>query len=441
MKLSFNLLKSTPELLLSGVFILAFALTNIQLLLLVIVFMGITVAAVFPFGRSIQFLLFLLPCSAVFTQSAYVPISLATLVFLAVFGRYILTQINNTQYHKNGLIFTFCLIAFELMHIIYNPVMVSTQTIRWLILFVFVALLIFDRNKYINFTQVRYSLLLGLLFSTGYGLLVDYFHPEILVNGNVISRFSGGAGDPNNYGLFCLLLIFFYLPVAPKIKMTKVNYFVLVMMLCCGSLTVSRSFFLVAALSLFMYFVLYFKDALGSIFFRLLVVLSLIFMLVVVYLLWGQSMEFNVDILTRFNGNNLSELTGARSDILKEYIDLYFKAPFEYMLLGAGINGYLGYYNYFFLQQGIFEEVVGPHNTFLEILVSFGLLGTGLIIGFVYSAFKAEQIRTQNYRVYKIAFIPIIVFILYSFSLQNLGKYGSFFILMAIIYCTYRHKN
>ncbi len=441
MKLSFNLLKSTPELLFAGLFILAFAVTNTQLFLLVVVLIGITVAAAFPFGRSIQFLLFLLPCSAVFTQSTYLPISLATLVFLAVFGRYILTQVNNTQYHKSGLIFTFCLIAFELMHIIYNPVMVSAQTIRWLILFVFVALLIFDRNKYIDFTKVRYSLLLGLLFSTGYGLLVKYFHPEILVNGNVISRFSGGAGDPNNYGLFCLLLIFFYLPSLPKVKISKVSYFVLVMMLCCGSLTVSRSFFLVTALSLFMYFILYFKDAMGSVFFRLLAILNLVFMLIVVYLLWGQSMEFNVDILTRFNGNNLSELTGARSDILKEYINLYFTVPFEYMLLGAGINGYLGYYNYFFLQQGLFEEIVGPHNTFLEILVSFGLLGAGLIFGFVYSAFKAEQTRTQNYRVYKIAFIPILVFILYSFSLQNLGKYSSFFILMTIIYCTYRRKN
>jgi len=319
--------------------------------------------------------------------------------------------------------------------------MVSIQTIRWLILFVFVALLIFDRNKYIDFTAVRYSLLLGLLFSTGYGLLIKYFHPEILVNGNLIARFSGGAGDPNNYGLFCLLLIFFYLPSVPKVKIYKLNYFVLVMMLCCGALTVSRSFFLVTALSLFMYFVLYFKDAMGSIFFRLLAILNMIFMLIVVYLLWGQSVEFNIDILTRFNGSNLSELTGARSDILKEYVNLYLKVPFEYMLLGAGINGYLGYYNYFFLQQGLFEEVVGPHNTFLEILVSFGILGTGLVVGFVYSAFKAEKMRTENYRVYKIAFIPIVVFILYSFSLQNLGKYSSFFILMTIIYSTYRRKN
>ena len=192
MKLSFNLLKSTPELLFAGLFILAFAVTNTQLFLLVVVLIGITVAAVFPFGRGIQFLLFLLPCSAVFTQSTYLPISLATLVFLAVFGRYILTQVNNTQYHKSGLIFTFCLIAFELMHIIYNSVMVSTQTIRWLILFVFVALLIFDRNKYIDFTKVRYSLLLGLLFSTGYGLLVKYFHPEVLVNGNLFLDFLVG---------------------------------------------------------------------------------------------------------------------------------------------------------------------------------------------------------------------------------------------------------
>lgn len=441
MKLSFNLLRSNPEILLSGLIIMFFGITNQQVLLLIVVLIGVVVAGVFPFGRSIQFLIFLLPCSAVFTQSTYLPVSIATLVFLAVFGRYIITQIASAQYHKTGLVFTFIFIVFELMHIVYNPVMVSMQTIRWLILFVFVSLLFFDRNKYASFPQVRYALLLGLFFSTFYGLSSQYFQPEAIVNGKIISRFSGGVGDPNNYGLYCLLLVFFYLPTVPKVKINKVGYFVLFSMLICGSLTVSRSFFLVTALSLFMYFILYFKDAMGSIFFRVLASINIILMLVVAFMLWGQSVAFDLDILKRFGGNNLSELTGSRSDILKEYIAMFFSSPFEFVLFGAGINGYLGYYNYYFLQQGLFDEVVGPHNTFLEILISFGLVGSGIIIGFVYSAFKAEQIRLQNYRVYKLALIPLVVFILYSFSLQNLGQYSSFFLLMIIIYSTYRREN
>ncbi len=441
MRLSLDLVKANPEILLSGLLIMGFGITNQQVLLLGVVLIGVIVAAIFPFGRNIQFLIFLLPCSAVFMKATYLPVSLATLVFLAVFGRYMMTQMASAQYHKAGLAFTLILIIFELMHIIYNPVMVSTQTIRWLILFVFVALLLFDRNKYASFSQVRYALLVGLFISTFYGLLSKYFHPEVIVNGKIIARFAGGAGDPNNYGLFCLLLIFFYLPAAPKIRINKVGYFVILAMLFCGSLTVSRSFFLVTTLSLFMYFVLYFKDAMGSVFFRLLAVTNILFTLIVVFMLWGQSIDLDLDILKRFDSNNLSELTGSRSDILKEYVAMFFRVPFEYLLFGAGINGYLGYYNYYFLQQGLFEEVVGPHNTFLEILISFGIVGSGIIIGFVYSAFKAEQIRLQNYRVYKLAFIPFAVFVLYSFSLQNLGKYSSFFILMMIIYSTYRRDN
>jgi len=441
MKLSFGVIKSNPEILLSGLMIMAFGITNQQILLLMVVLIGVVVAALLPFNRGLQFLIFLLPCSEVFTRSTYLPVSLATLVFLAVFGRYLITQVSTAHFHKPGLIFTLVLIIFELLHIIYNPVMVSTQTIRWLILFVFVSLLLFDRNKYASFTNVRYALLVGLFVSTFYGLLFKYFQPETIVNGKIISRFAGGAGDPNNYGLFCLLLIFFYLPTLPKMKINKTGYFVILAMLFCGSLTVSRSFFLVTTLSLFMYFVLYFKDAMGSIFFRILAALNILMIITVIFILWGQSIELDLDILKRFDSNNLSELTGSRSDILKEYVAMYFRVPVEYLLFGAGINGYLGYYNFYFLQQGLFDEVVGPHNTFLEIFLSFGLVGAGIIIGFVYSAFKAEQSRVLNYRVYTLAFIPFIVFLLYSLSLQNLGKYSSFFILMMIIYSTYRREH
>jgi len=155
----------------------------------------------------------------------------------------------------------------------------------------------------------------------------------------------------------------------------------------------------------------------------------------------GPSTGLELDILKRFSGDNLSQLTGARSDIVQEYIDLFFSLSSIFLLFGAGINGYLGYYNHFFLNRGLFPEVVGPHNTLIEILISFGLIGSLLFISYVYFAFKAEKSRVGSTKVFRIALIPIIVFLLYCFSLQNLGKYGSYFILMLIIYNTYRKGN
>jgi len=402
--------------------------------------MGLVIAALLPFGRSIQFAVFLLPCLDVFTQTPYISMSLATLIFLAMFGRYLLTQLFQTSFYRAGMMITLLVVIYELLHMVYNPVMVSTQTVRWLLLFVFASLLIFDRNKYIEFKQLRFALLLGVIVSTGYGVLHKFFFPVELYHVNAIARFAGAAGDPNNFGLYCLLVMYFYLPTIPRVKIPKSSFLVVMLMLSFGALTVSRSFFLVSILSLLLYFVLYYRSAMGDIAFRLLLAVNIVLITLVVFFFSDQAVDMNLAIFSRFSGDNLSELTGARSDILREYIALFLSLPMYFVLFGAGINGYLGYYNFHFSQRGLFPEVVGPHNTFLEIFISFGFIGCLVLFTYVYSAFKAEKTRTNNHQVFRLALIPLMVFLLYCFSLQNLGKYSSYFILLLIIYNTYRKE-
>lgn len=428
------------EVILISLLITLYAITSSAPLLLVVVFVGIICAIILPFGRSIQLAVFLLPCSEVFTQSPYISISLLTFIFLAIFARYLLTQVLETQYFQPGLLVMLLVLLYELMHIIYNPVMASTQTVRWSIFFIFTSLLMFDRNKYCSFSQLRFALLCGLILSTLYGLLHQYFTPVSSYSTKIIARFAGGAGDPNNFGLYCLLLIYFYLPTIPRENISKKSYAIILMMLAFGSLTVSRSFFIVATLSLVSYFIFYYRSALGDIFVRFL--MSLNSLLIICCLYWVSDASFlgELDIFARFSGDNLSDLTGSRSDILQEYIRLFFELPNSFVLFGAGINGYLGYYNYYFLQAGTFSEVVGPHNTLLEALVSFGMLGFLLFAAYIYLGFQAEKSRTGNSQLFRLAWLPIIVFLLYCFSLQNLGKYGSYFILMLIVYNTYRKE-
>lgn len=424
-----------------AIFIVLYAITSSSPLLLLVVFVGIICALVLPFGRNIQLAIFLLPCSEVFTQSPYISISLLTFIFLAIFARYLLTQMLETQYYKPGLVVTLLVLLYELMHIIYNPVMASTQTVRWIIFFIFTSLLMFDRNKYCTFEQLRFSLLCGLVISTFYGLLHQYFAPVSVYSAKTIVRFAGGAGDPNNFGLYCLLLIYFYLPTIPKEKISQTSYVIISMMLSFGALTVSRSFFIVATLSLVSYFIFYYRSALGDILVRFLMLLNGLLILCSVYWITDASFLGELDIFSRFSGDNLSDLTGSRSDILQEYIRLFSQLASHFVLFGAGINGYLGYYNFYFLQAGIFSDVVGPHNTLLEILISFGMLGFLLFATYLYLGFQAEKKRTGNTQIFRLAWLPLIVFLLYCFSLQNLGKYGSYFILMLIIYNTYRKES
>lgn len=429
------------EMFIISAFIVLYAITSSAPLLLLVVLVGVFCALVLPFGRSIQLAVFLLPCSEVFTQSPYISISLLTFIFLAIFARYLLTQVLETQYFQPGLIIMLLVLLYELMHILYNPVMASTKTVRWSIFFVFTSLLLFDRNKYCSFPQLRFALLCGLITSTLYGLLQQYFSPAIVHSAKVITRFSGGAGDPNNFGLFCLLIIYFYLPTKPRENISRKSFLIILMMLAFGALTVSRSFFIVVMLSLLSYFIFYYRSAIGDIFVRILMSFNALLILFCLYWASGASFLGELDIFSRFSGDNLSDLTGSRSDILQEYIRLYFELPNLFVLFGAGINGYLGYYNHFFLQAGTFAELVGPHNTFIEILVSFGMLGFLLFATYIYLGFLAEKKRTENSQVFRLAWLPIIVFLLYCFSLQNLGKYSSYFILMLIIYNTYRKES
>ncbi|WP_448567853.1 O-antigen ligase family protein [Thalassotalea ganghwensis] len=418
--------------------IMLFGATNLPITLLLVLVIGILVAAILPFGRNIQLMVFLIPSVDVFTKTPYVSVSLATLLFLIMFGRYMVLEMPKSQYFRPGLVITLIFIIFELMHIIYNPVMLSSKTLRWLLLFSFFSLIMFDQRQYTSFQNLRAAFLLGLLTSTAYGLLQQHFFPPEYLYLKEFVRFSGGAGDPNSFGLFCLLTIFFFLPNVPRKTIDLQCVVVIIAMLLCGSLTVSRSFFIVAFASLVLYFILYFRAALGELLFRFLLALMAFGTAALVFYGSGQSLTFNLDILSRFSGENLSQLTGARSDIFKEYISQYFKFPMPYILFGVGINGYLGYFNHLFAKQTLFSEIVGPHNTYLEMFISFGLIGAAIILFYIKQSFRAVKVKYQVNTVYRIAFIPLGVFLLYCFSLQNLAKYSSYFILLLIIYSTYR---
>ena len=423
---------------LCALLIVLYAITSSALLLLLVVLIGVVCAFVLPFGRSIQLAFFLLPSSEVFTQSSYISISLLTCIFLAMFGRYLLTHVAKTQYSQPGLLLMLLVLVYELAHIIYNPSMASFVTVRWSIFFIFTSLLLFDQNKYCSFSQLRFALLCGVITSTLFGLTQQYLVISNAQSLNAISRFSGGVGDPNNFGLLCLLLIYFYLPIVPREKIPRSTLLIILMMLTFGALTVSRSFFIVATLSLLTYFIFYFRSAIGDMFVRLLILLNGLLILFCLYWFSGATFIGELDIFVRFSGNNLSDLTGSRSDILQAYITLFFELPYNFMLFGAGINGYLAYYNHDFLQAGLFTEVVGPHNTLLEIMISFGLVGFALFATYIYYGFRAERNRVASSYIFRLAWLPIIVFLLYCFSLQNLGKYSSYFILMLIVYNTYR---
>lgn len=428
------------DLIIIGLLLSLYGITGQQSLLLLIVFIGILVAFLLPFSRSLQLAIFLIPCLGIFAGTSLLPISLATIIYLAIFGRYLVFQLLQTTYYVPGIIITTVFVIYEFHHALMFPSLVSLQSFRWMLMFLFVSLLLFDRNKYIAFNGLRLAFFIGLLFSTVYGGLVSVFGREIIVGGHGVARFSGGAGDPNSFGLMCLLLVFFYLPKIPRKKITTQQIAIVILLLSIGSLTVSRSYFLVSLGSIGLYSIFYFREAINELFSRFFIGITFISLILLVMQFSGMLDNVEFGILKRFQGDNLSEMTGARSDILAFYINTYISQPIYWVLFGAGINGYFTYYNDIFMLESLFPQPVGPHNTFVEILVSFGMLGAGIVFLYVYLAFLAERIRVKPKKVYLMAYISCIVFFLYSLSLQNLGKYSSYLLVLMMVYSIYEEE-
>lgn len=438
-------LNSGVELIIIGLLIALYAITQLQPLLLFVVVVGALVAFFLPFGRSLQLAVFLVPCLDVFAGTTLLPISLATVVYLVIFGRYLALQLIHTTYYVPGVLITIVFIVYEFHHALMLPSLISTQSFRWMLMFLFISFLLFDKKKYIAFIELRFAFFIGLLVSTAYGGLVLMFAGDTFVGNHAIERFSGGAGDPNNFGLMCLLLVFFYLPKVPrKVPRKKITFLylsIVIILLFIGALTVSRSYFLVAFGSLGLYLVLYFRSSLGELFYRFLIFFTLSSLVLCVLFSIGMLDNVELGILKRFSGDNLSEITGARSDILAIYLDTYFMQPAYWFFFGAGINGYFTHYNDIFMANSLFPDRVGPHNTFVEIFVSFGLLGSWLIFLYIYLVFSAEKIRQSAKKIDWIAYIPLIIFFLYSLSLQNLGKYSSYLILLMVVYRVYEEES
>ncbi|MCI2283342.1 hypothetical protein L3081_07930 [Colwellia sp. MSW7] len=428
------------ELVIIGLLLALYGAMQLQALLLFAVVISVMVACLLPFGRSLQLAVFLVPCLAVFAGTTLLPISLATVIYLVIFGRYLTLQLLHTTYYVPGVIVTIVFIVYEFHHALMLPTLISTQSFRWMLMFLFISFLLFDKKKYITFSQLRLAFFIGLLVSTVYGGLALMFAGDGSVARHAIARFSGGAGDPNNFGLMCLLLVFFYLPNVPRKKISIQTLIIVIALLFIGSLTVSRTYFLVAFGSIGLYMVFYFRASLGELFYRFLIFFTLSLFVLCVLFYIGMLDNLDLGILKRFSGDNLSEMTGARSDILAIYFDTYFMQPAYWLFFGAGINGYFTYYNDIFMANSLFPDRVGPHNTFVEMFVSFGILGAWLIFLYIYLAFSAEKIRQRVKKIDWIAYIPLIIFFLYSLSLQNLGKYSSYLLLLMVVYRVYEEE-
>lgn len=250
---------------------------------------------------------------------------------------------------------------------------------------------------------IRYFVF-GLLISSILGLFKSYTRLNLVMDADYLTankwndtvRFSGLSFDANFYSLICLTGIISLLFDGNRGNQ-KISPWLICSFVAFGLLTYSKSFFICVILSLAIALFNSDKNT-KKVFCEVtiaLAVLSLIFRNKVTDIFSMLSKRFN-------QASDLNGFTSGRTDLWENYISAIFKS-FDSLIGGNGF-GYSGF--------------KAAHNTFLEILYKFGILGALIDVLFVLLCIKVIG-RRQS----KITFVSISLLIIFTMLLVNLSAY------------------
>ena len=201
------------------------------------------------------------------------------------------------------------------------------------------------------------------------------------------------------------IMTYFLLKKQVSIKFKIFSFFSMGIALIVGAMTISRSFYLCLLVSFILFLV--FKNR-GRQFGKmeiLFVVASLLIMT-----LFAQSDIVNklLESLQLRMDAGVEQGTGGRTDIWIACIEYLLNNPIK-LLFGSGANNYM--------QIGASQNKMfsaGAHNLILDLIMSWGLLGTGIIVGTCISSFKNTIKNSQVF--YKHSLIPLLTYLVFSLT-------------------------
>lgn len=228
-------------------------------------------------------------------------------------------------------------------------------------------------------------------------------------------RFSGLWGDPNYYSvniLLCLgLIIFLHIKGLIKPFWAFLGYSLIVVF---GAMTGSKSFILVLALVLILFFFELLKNkryAIASI--------LAAGCITCIYLALNGNIEIFNTTLTRLSSvTSAADLTTERSTLWMLYLKNFWNHPFKAMI-GIGVGGEYSFYN-------------APHNTYIDFIEVFGVIGTLLFtLCMLFSCDNKPRERKF------VNWIPMIILLIMYFSLSMITYLDFVFQLMLAVMSVY----
>ncbi|MBL3654837.1 O-antigen ligase family protein [Fulvivirga sediminis] len=324
-----------------------------------------------------------------------------------------------------ALFFCLILVAYSFLLIIvskFNAATISESFIessRYL--FCFCVFYYFINCRIIDYKKFFFSFLFLCISNLLQGVLVYFLFKELVIFDSYANtlydislfspleeaRMAGFFSDPNKYYLFFTAVLFFYECVAYKekrlgLKRSKYGYLLIVLCLLGLGSSLSRIALLLIILYVSYKFVFRFLSKRWYPIIGWATSVSLILFFITLPLLINYYDSF-VSLFTSAIGRGES-LKYSASLSNDSRINAWVLAIEE--IANHPIMGYGAYYWQSFYYMP-------PHNTFLSILMDFGLIGAFLFIGVFYPIFK----HWNNYYVLVFFLIPLLILDLQTFRL------------------------
>ena len=238
-------------------------------------------------------------------------------------------------------------------------------------------------NSFISYKSVHLSMVEGRGFETAV-------------------RFSGLWGDPNYYSIHLFLVMtigvifYFRKQVSPIIF-----FFVYGLSVVFGSMTGSKSYFLMAAILtiIFVFCLIHYRQM------SMLIGVSVLSGFVLFLLLTGKIDLFST-VITRLNNANSgfskSGLTTGRIELLQYYLNLFAERPIKF-LIGNGI--------------AVGHSYRHPHNTLIDYLDVLGLIGSVLSC-YVFASVYKDTPRIGKGNILIALVIPMFFFLSMFYSID-----------------------
>lgn len=367
-----------------------------------------------PVSSSACLILFLMPNPSVFDNSGYKYLFNFSLV--AFFLRLIIELwLKRTLFTKKNIIFVALVAAIAIYDFanafgnnLFSFSYLSNLNVWLTVILAFLLIQCKDLN--FNKEYIFYSLFAGLLFSAALGVVYPIqkwrfnWHPKY--------RFSGLMRDPNYFGVLAILLISSSTIVFKDWR----KYFFIAICSAITFITVSKMFILVLALyllSLIIYTIFIKKENRSNILVNVLLLLSISFSIILLLMVTGVSKDLINKIaqrlgLTPGGSFNIDTITTGRTYLWRTYLTNLF-SNFQNVFVGRSM-GYLHYYN---VVWSVEETVFAAHNTYLDIILSFGFLGTLLYAAiWVLIVREARPLRGNFYTVSTLISLLIMIFAL-----------------------------